>query len=201
MLRSYEKGSPQDKFYSDIRIISTNSKNLNDSNHDLNINIDLYNRLKVIEIMIPPLSKRVEDIRLLCDYFIKNSKYHNNKTVFINEDAYAILESYHWPGNIRQLRNLIDRILIMHDGNSNEIKIDASKIPLDMGEINTTNSQGKSNFLTLPMKEAREIFEKNYLLSQIKRFNGNISKVAAFVGMERTALYRKLKSLNINIEN
>ena len=120
---------------------------------------------------------------------------------FINEDAYAILESYHWPGNIRQLRNLIDRILIMHDENSKEIKINASKIPLDMGEINTTNSQGKSNFLTLPMKEAREIFEKNYLLSQIKRFNGNISKVAAFVGMERTALYRKLKSLNINIEN
>ena len=89
----------------------------------------------------------------------------------------------------------------MHDENNKEIKIDASKIPLDMGEINTTNSQGKSNFLTLPMKEAREIFEKNYLLSQIKRFNGNISKVAAFVGMERTALYRKIKSLNINIEN
>tara|TARA_Y100000590_G_scaffold468673_1_gene652469 strand:- start:1572 stop:2930 length:1359 start_codon:yes stop_codon:yes gene_type:complete len=197
----YYKVDSKEKFYSDIRIISTNSKNLNDSNNKLNINIDLYNRLKVIEIIIPPLSKRPEDIKLLCDYFIKNSKYHNNKTVFINEDAYVILESYHWPGNIRQLRNLIDRILIMHDENNKEIKIDASKIPLDMGEINTTNSQGKSNFLTLPMKEAREIFEKNYLLSQIKRFNGNISKVAAFVGMERTALYRKIKSLNINIEN
>ena len=89
----------------------------------------------------------------------------------------------------------------MRGDNSEKIIIDASKLPQDMGEINSNNTQQKSDVLALPIKDAREIFEKNYLVSQIKRFNGNISKVALFVGMERTALYRKLKSLDISTEN
>ena len=196
----YKKIDSNEKSLSDVKIISTTSKNLEIESKNGSFRKDLYHRLNVINIDIPPLSKRPEDIRLLCDYFINNSQYYNNKSISISEEAYAIFESYIWPGNIRQLKNLIDRILIMHGSSSNKILIDSSKLPKDMGEINTNNSQEKYDVLALPIKEAREIFEKNYLLSQIKRFNGNVSKVATFVGMERTALYRKLKSLDISTE-
>jgi len=185
----------------DVRIICTTSKNLEKKLENGSFITDLYNRLKVIKINIPPLNKRPEDIKPLCDYFMKISQFYNNQEILITEDAYAVLESYAWPGNIRQLRNLIDRLLIVHGDEENIIKIDSSKLPKDMGEINMQNSQEKSEVLGLPIKDAREIFEKNYLLSQIKRFNGNMAKVASFVGMERTALYRKLKSLDITIEN
>lgn len=197
----YKKIDSDNKFTSDVRIICTTSKDLEVESKNGNFRSDLFHRLNVISIVIPPLNKRPEDIRLLCNYFIKNSQYYNNKSILISEDAYAIFESYSWPGNIRQLRNLIDRILIMHGDNLEKIIIDASKLPQDMGEINSDNTQQKSDVLALPIKDAREIFEKNYLVSQIKRFNGNISKVALFVGMERTALYRKLKSLDISTEN
>ena len=113
----------------------------------------------------------------------------------------ALLELYTWPGNIRQLKNLIDRILIMNNDESETLRINASKLPQDMGEINSKNPQEKSVVLGLSIKEARDVFEKDYLLSQIKRFSGNITQVAKFIGMDRTALYRKLKSLNINIDN
>ena len=196
----YKKIDSDEKLLSDVKIISTTSKNLEIESQNGSFRKDLYLRLNVINIDIPPLNKRPEDLRLLSDYFINNSQYYNKKSISISEEAYAIFESYIWPGNIRQLKNLIDRILIMHGSNSDSILIDSSKLPKDMGEINTNNSQEKYDVLGLPIKEAREIFEKNYLLSQIKRFNGNVSKVATFVGMERTALYRKLKSLDISTE-
>ena len=147
------------------------------------------------------MNERTQDIRLLCDYFIKKSKYNDNRKINISEDAYALLESYSWPGNIRQLRNLVDRILIMNSDKSNIIEINSAKLPQDMGEINIDNNKKNSEVLGLPIKDARENFEKDYLISQIKRFNGNMTKVANFIGMERTALYRKLKSLNIDIDN
>ena len=196
----YKKIDSDEKLLSDVKIISTTSKNLEIESKNGSFRKDLYFRLNVINIDIPPLNKRPEDLRLLCDYFINNSQYYNKKSITIAEEAYAIFESYIWPGNIRQLKNLIDRILIMHGSNLDSILIDSSKLPKDMGEINTNNSQEKYDVLGLPIKEAREIFEKNYLLSQIKRFNGNVNKVATFVGMERTALYRKLKSLDISTE-
>ena len=197
---TFKKINSDNIIHSDTRIISTSSKDLEFKCNNGSFISDLYQRIKVIEIKIPPLNKRPEDIKPLCEYFIKISQFFNNQKIQITEDSFAILESYSWPGNTRQLRNLIDRLLIMHGEKSNEIVIDSTKLPDDMGEINIENSQVKYDVLGLPIKDAREIFEKNYLLSQIKRFNGNISKVASFVGMERTALYRKLKSLDINIE-
>ncbi len=197
---TFKKINSDNIIHSDTRIISTSSKDLEFKCNNGSFISDLYQRIKVIEIKIPPLNKRPEDIKPLCEYFIKISQFFNNQKIQITEDSFAILESYSWPGNTRQLRNLIDRLLIMHGEKSNEIVIDSAKLPDDMGEINIENSQVKYDVLGLPIKDAREIFEKNYLLSQIKRFNGNISKVASFVGMERTALYRKLKSLDINIE-
>ena len=183
-----------------IRIISTTSKNIKDEIQKGNFRSDLFYRLNVIPLTLLPLKERSEDIKLFCDYFIKNSNHNKNKSIEISKDALAILELYNWPGNIRQLKNLIDRIMIMNMDNSRLIKIDASKLPQDMGEINVKNHQESQELLGLSMKEARDFFEKDYLLSQIKRFNGNITNVANFIGMERTALYRKIKSLNIDID-
>ena len=198
---SYKKIGSNESNYVDVRIIATSNKDLEKEIKNGNFRSDLYYRLNVIPIKILPLNERTQDIRLLCDYFIKKSKYNDNRKINISEDAYALLESYSWPGNIRQLRNLVDRILIMNSDKSNIIEINSAKLPQDMGEINIDNNKKNSEVLGLPIKDARENFEKDYLISQIKRFNGNMTKVANFIGMERTALYRKLKSLNIDIDN
>ncbi|MBI28733.1 MAG: Transcriptional regulatory protein ZraR [Alphaproteobacteria bacterium MarineAlpha5_Bin11] len=198
---TYQKIGSNEDYTSDVRIITTTNKNLEIEVEKGNFRSDLFYRLNVIPINIPSLENRPEDIRLLCDHFIKNSHYYNNKHISIAEDAYAVLESYSWPGNIRQLKNLIDRILIMHNDKSKEIIINAAKLPQDMGEINSKNTNEKMDVLGLPIKDARESFERKYLISQIRRFNGNMTMVATFIGMERTALYRKLKSLKINSDN
>ena len=184
-----------------IRVISTTNKNLDIEIKKGNFIRDLFNRLNVVPIKIPLLKDRSEDIMVLSEYFIKNSEFNYNRKVVFSKEAIAKMESYSWPGNIRQLKNLIDRILIMNSKEITNINIDSSNLPSDMGEINLNNSKEKLDVLSLPIKDARESFEKEYLISQINRFNGNMSKVSNFIGMERTALYRKLKSLNIVTDN
>jgi len=175
-----------------VRIICTSSKNINDETQLGNFREDLFHRLNVFQINIEPLSNRVSDIPLLIEYFSKTiSKAYNLKDLNIDkEDSYLI--NHFWPGNVRELRNLIERIAILSNNDQNKIKT-IIKESIKQGGIETF----KSNNLSVPLKEARENFEKEYLTTQLKKFGGNISKTAKFVGMERSALHRKLKGLGV----
>ena len=150
-------------------------------------------RLNVFQISIEPLNNRVSDIPLLIEYFSKTiSKAYNLKDLNIDkEDSYLI--NHFWPGNVRELRNLIERIAILSNNDQNKIKT-IIKESLSKS-ANETFSVAEN--LSIPLREARENFEKEYLISQIKKFGGNISKTAKFVGMERSALHRKLKLLGV----
>jgi two-component system nitrogen regulation response regulator NtrX len=177
----------------DVRIICSSSKDIKKEIEYGNFREDLYHRLNVFEINIEPLKKRISDIPHLIKYFSsKFSSNYNLKKLNIDINNKYLL-SYDWPGNVRELRNLIDRIAILcpdsEDKTSNIIK-ESLKTP------ETTNVESK-NSLSVPLKEARENFEKEYLTTQLKKFNGNISKTADFIGMERSALHRKLKGLGI----
>ena len=175
-----------------VRIICTSSKNINNETQLGNFREDLFHRLNVFQINIEPLSNRVSDIPLLIDYFSKTiSKAYNLKGLNIdNEDSY--LMNHFWPGNVRELRNLIERIAILSNNDQNKIKT-IIKESIKQGGIETFRSSN----LSVPLKEARENFEKEYLTTQLKKFGGNISKTAKFVGMERSALHRKLKGLGV----
>ena len=175
-----------------VRIICTSSKNINNETQLGNFREDLFHRLNVFQINIEPLSNRVSDIPLLIEYFSKTiSKAYNIKNLNIDkEDSYLI--NHFWPGNVRELRNLIERIAILSNNDQNKIKT-IIKESIKQGGIETF----KSNNLSVPLKEARENFEKEYLTTQLKKFGGNISKTAKFVGMERSALHRKLKGLGV----
>ena len=175
-----------------VRIICTSSKNINNETQLGNFREDLFHRLNVFQISIEPLSSRVSDIPLLIEYFSKTiSNAYNLKDLNIDkEDSYLI--NHHWPGNVRELRNLIERIAILSNNDQNKIKT-IIKESIKQGGIETI----KDNNLSVPLKEARENFEKEYLTTQLKKFGGNISKTAKFVGMERSALHRKLKGLGV----
>jgi len=175
-----------------VRIICTSSKNINNETQIGNFREDLFHRLNVFQINIEPLSDRVSDIPLLIEYFSKTiSKAYNLKELNIDkEDSYLI--NHFWPGNVRELRNLIERIAILSNNDQNKIKT-IIKESIKQGGVETF----KNNNLSIPLKEARENFEKEYLTTQLKKFGGNISKTAKFVGMERSALHRKLKGLGV----
>ena len=179
-----------------VRIISTSSKNIREEIDKGNFREDLYHRLNVVPVNLPPLKERSEDIPLLLNYFSKKIAELNgiNETKF--DTNLDLFHKYEWPGNVRELRNLVERISILSiNENSNNIH---QLIQDSLSQKNTSVSLTDSdNVLSYPLKEAREKFEKNYLASQLKKHKGNISKTAAFVGMERSALHRKLKSLGI----
>jgi len=177
----------------DVRIICTSSKNIKKEIENGNFREDLYHRLNVFELNIEPLKNRVSDIPLLVEYFSeKISLNYNLKKMNIDINNNYLL-NYSWPGNIRELRNLIERIAILSPDTSDKIS-NIIKESLKTTDINNTLSE---NSLSIPLKEARENFEKEYLTTQLKKFNGNISKTADFIGMERSALHRKLKAMGI----
>ena len=177
----------------DVRLICSSSKDLKDEIKIGNFREDLYHRLNVFEINIQPLNDRVSDIPLLIDYFSKKiSDNYNIKQLQIDENDSYIL-NHNWKGNVRELRNLIERIAILQP----ETKEKISNIVKESLKNDTFDEKIKENSLSVPLKEAREKFEKEYLTIQLKKFNGNISKTASFVGMERSALHRKLKGLGI----
>tara|TARA_B100000579_G_C22802898_1_gene840891 strand:+ start:158 stop:1513 length:1356 start_codon:yes stop_codon:yes gene_type:complete len=177
----------------DVRIICSNSKDMSKEIKNGNFREDLYHRLNVFNILIEPLNKRIEDIPLLADYFIKNiCKTYNYKSFSIKDNNYLL--NYSWPGNVRELRNLIERIAILSPGEDNEKIINIIKESLSKS---IDESFSVTDNLSVPLREARENFEKEYLVSQLKKFAGNISKTAKFVGMERSALHRKLRILGV----
>jgi two-component system nitrogen regulation response regulator NtrX len=181
-----------------VRIISCTSKDLKELIEEKKFREDLYHRLNVVPIYLPPLQSRTEDIPLLIRYFKnKIAEINGVKEAEIDENN-DLLYSYDWPGNIRELRNLIERVTIL---SIHEDKKDTNKILTDIlkenpESLNDDNSV-LSNTLAYPLKEAREQFEKNYLINQLKKNNGNITKTADFIGMERSALHRKLKILGV----
>jgi two-component system, NtrC family, nitrogen regulation response regulator NtrX len=177
----------------DVRLVCSSSKNLLEEIKMGNFREDLYHRLNVFEINIESLNERVSDIPLLIKYFSKKiSESYNIKTLEIDENDSYIL-SHNWKGNVRELRNLIERIAILQP----ETKEKISHIVKESLKTEFLDEKMVENSLSVPLKEAREKFEKEYLTIQLKKFNGNISKTANFVGMERTALHRKLKGLGI----
>ncbi len=180
-----------------IRLISSTSKNLNDLVKINKFREDLFHRLNVMPLELSPLSSRTEDIPLLIDYFKKKLSEINGvqqPNIDINNDNFY---TYGWPGNVRELRNLVERITIL---SANETKENIDKIIEDILNPSKNENTSKNIFETSfasPLKEAREHFEKEYLITQLKKNHGNISKTADFIGMERSALHRKLKSLGI----
>ena len=177
----------------DVRIICSSSKDLKKEIEMGNFREDLFHRLNVFEINIDPLNNRISDIPLLIKYFSKKiSQNYNIKELNIDENDSYIL-NHHWHGNVRELRNLIERIAILQPDSREKI----SNIIKESLKNENFNDKITENSLSVPLKEAREKFEKEYLTMQLKKFNGNISKTANFVGMERSALHRKLKGLGI----
>ena len=175
-----------------VRIICTTSKNILNEIKFGNFHEDLFYRLNVFQINIDPLNKRIEDIPLLIDYFSKKiSESYNLKKLDIKSDNTYLINHY-WPGNVRELRNLIERVAILANNNPEKI----SMIIKESIKQETSEILQEDNF-SIPLKEARENFEKDYLTTQLKKFGGNVSKTAKFVGMERSALHRKLKDLGV----
>ena len=177
----------------DVRIICTSSKDIKKEIILGNFREDLYHRLNVFEINIEPLKNRISDLPLLVDYFShKISLNYNIKKLSIETNNNYLL-NYDWPGNVRELRNLIERIAILSPDTNDKI----SNIIKESLKTSDTINSTLENSLSVPLKEARENFEKEYLTTQLKKFSGNISKTADFIGMERSALHRKLKGLGI----
>ena len=177
----------------DVRIICTSSKDIKNEIETGNFREDLYHRLNVFEINIEPLKNRISDIPLLVEYFSKKFSFNYNlKELNIDFNNKYLLQ-YDWPGNVRELRNLIDRIAILSPDNEDKTST-IIKESLKTPDIDQALFQSS---LSVTLKEARENFEKEYLATQLKKFNGSISKTAIFIGMERSALHRKIKGLKI----
>ena len=179
-----------------VRIISTSSKDIREEIDKGNFREDLYHRLNVVPIFLPALKDRIEDIPLLLNYFSKKiSELNGISETKINSDC-DLFYKYGWPGNVRELRNLVERISILA---VNEKQINVNSLVKDaLSQKNIKDaSESFENILSYPLKVARENFEKDYLTSQLKKYKGNISKTAEFIGMERSALHRKLKTLGI----
>ena len=160
---------------------------------------DLYHRLAVVPVMVPGLAERREDIPYLVDHFMKQiARQAGIRPRRIGDDALAVLQAHNWPGNVRQLRNNIERLMILVRGDDVDAPITADLLPAEIGDVMPrAPSQSDQHIMALPLREAREMFEKEYLIAQINRFGGNISRTAEFIGMERSALHRKLKSLGV----
>jgi len=185
----------------DVRIISSSSQSIPTLVEAGQIRSDLYHRLSIVPVQLTPLKERREDVPPLVSAFIEQvCRMHNLPRMTIGDDAIAVLQAQDWPGNARQLRNSIERLLILMKGQAPEDGvITAAMLPSDIGEVLPTvgDTDASAHLMSLPLRDAREVFERQYLLAQIERFGGNISKTAEFVGMERSALHRKIKSLGL----
>jgi two-component system, NtrC family, nitrogen regulation response regulator NtrX len=183
----------------DVRIISSTSRDLEREMQEGRFREDLYHRLNVVPLRVPGLAERRDDIPMLIQYFVGQVAQSSGLAPRrIGEDAIAVLQAHDWPGNVRELRNNIERLMILSGGEPDAI-ITANMLPEEIGSnVPLPVNGGAEHLMSLPLREAREIFEREYLLAQINRFGGNISRTAEFVGMERSALHRKLRALGVS---
>ena len=187
----------------DVRVLATTNRDLQGEIAGGRFREDLYYRLAVVPLRVPPLRERREDIPALARHFMARSgETSGMASRELSEDALAAMQAYDWPGNVRELRNLIDWLLIMAPGEARE-PIRADMLPPQVGAAAPAvlKLDRSSEIMTLPLREARELFERQYLEAQLLRFGGNISRTAAFVGMERSALHRKLKFLGVHADD
>lgn len=185
----------------DVRIIASTNRNLEKAIAEGRFRQDLFYRLNVVPVTIPPLRDRIQDLQPLLGYFVQEiSEQSGLPSRGFSPQALAAMQTYTWPGNIRQLRNIVEWSMIMKGVQGGDFEVD--DLPPEItgkgpSASDSDSSRQNANFMMMPLREAREVFEREYLQSQINRFGGNISKTAQFIGMERSALHRKLKSLNI----
>jgi two-component system nitrogen regulation response regulator NtrX len=197
--QTFQRVSGSTKISVDVRIISSTARNIEEEIAAGKFREDLYHRLSVVPIRVPSLAERREDIPDLVEYFMEQiSQATGLPKRQIGADAMAVLQSHDWPGNVRQLRNNVERLMILAGGEADAV-ISADMLPQDVGSMvpGMPNGNGGEQIMGLPLREAREVFEREYLVAQINRFSGNISRTSEFVGMERSALHRKLKALGI----
>jgi two-component system nitrogen regulation response regulator NtrX len=197
--QNFQRVGGATRVHVDVRIISSSSRDLVKLIADGQLREDLYHRLGVVPIRVPALSERREDVPELIEFFMDQiSIAAGLPKRRIGGDAMAILQSHEWPGNVRELRNNVERLMILTKGDPTaEITVDM--LPAEVGAMvpTTPSGSGGEKLMSLPLRDAREIFEREYLMAQIARFSGNISRTAEFIGMERSALHRKLKSLGV----
>ncbi|MEP6020354.1 MAG: sigma-54 dependent transcriptional regulator [Paracoccaceae bacterium] len=194
--QQFKRVGGSDDVHVDLRVISSTNRDLEAEIAADTFRRELYHRLNVVPISVPSLEERREDIPALASHFIEMFNTSQGLPLrSLSSDATAMLQTMIWPGNVRQLKNMIERVLILGE---NTGPIEVKELP---GEEERVSEEGRvvlsGALATLPLREAREAFEREYLLTQINRFGGNISRTASFVGMERSALHRKLKSLGV----
>ncbi|MCB1533660.1 MAG: sigma-54-dependent Fis family transcriptional regulator [Rhodoblastus sp.] len=198
--QNFQRVDGATRVHVDVRIISSSSRDLAKEIAEGQFREELFHRLSVVPIVVPSLADRRDDIPELIEFFMEQvSQTTGMPRRVIGADAMAVLQSHDWPGNIRQLRNNVERLMILTAGDP-EAEITAEMLPSEIGALvpATPNGAGGEKLMSLPLREAREVFEREYLVAQISRFGGNISRTAEFIGMERSALHRKLKSLSID---
>lgn len=200
--QNFERVGGSTRVQVNVRVISSTTRDLQAEVSAGNFREDLYYRLNVVPLTVPALADRREDVRALVDHFMRQAADATGQQPRrLGEDALAALQSYDWPGNVRELRNVIERVLILAPGDS-EMVLGAAMLPTEFLEgMQAKGMNNQDDYLAKSLRDAREDFERKYLSAQMSRFGGNISRTAQFVGMERSALHRKLKSLGLTEED
>ena len=188
----------KNNFNMNIRFISSTSKDINEEVEQKKLRKDLLYRLNVATLEVPSIKKRREDIPLIINHFINKKEKKYLKKIKLSNDVYPLLQTIDWPGNITQIKNFVEWMYILVKSSNKKIDlITSSMLPNDFLNQNKNINQNKRDTMNLPIKDARKNFEREYLLNQVNRFGGNISKTANFIGMERSALHRKIKEIGI----
>src|SRR5580693_2591712 len=198
--QTFQRAGGTAKIEVNVRIITSTARNLEAEIAAGRFREDLYHRLSVVPIRVPPLTERREDVAELVAYFMEQISHATGLPKRrIGDDAMAVLQTHDWPGNVRQLRNNVERLMILAGGEPDAV-ITADMLPQDVGSMvpSMPKGAGGEHLMGMPLRDAREAFEREYLRAQISRFSGNISRTAEFVGMERSALHRKLKALGMD---
>ncbi len=200
--RTFQRVGGEERFESDVRVITATYKNIQQEIEEGNFREDLYYRLNVVPVQAPCLNERREDIPLLCDFYLSQiSEALQLQKKDFSDDAIAALQAYDWPGNIRQLKNVVEWVLVM-SVEDDHAQIQSALLPREIFSSTPAvmTPEVNTDIMSMKLREAREVFERQYLMAQINRFGGNISRTASFIGMERSALHRKLKSLDLASE-
>ena len=190
----------KNNFNINIRFISSTSKDINQEIEEKKLRKDLLYRLNVATLEIPPIKKRREDIPLIINHFINKKEKKYSKKIRLSDDVCPLLQTIDWPGNVTQIKNFVEWLYILVKSSNKKIDVITNNmLPNDLlsQNKNINKDKDKKNIMNLPIKDARKHFEKEYLLNQVSRFGGNISKTANFIGMERSALHRKIKDIGI----